>query len=50
MLPVVVGRNVARDHHHGNAVQRSVGDPGGGVGQARAKCVSRTDALRVARA
>ena len=31
MLSVVVRRDVARNHHHGNAIQSGVGHAGGGV-------------------
>ena len=37
VLPEIVGRHVAGDHHHGNGVQRSVGHARGGVGQAGAQ-------------
>ncbi len=34
MLAVVMGRNVAGDHHHRHAVERRVGDACDGIGQA----------------
>lgn len=37
VLAVVVGRHVAGDDDHRDRVERGVGDPGGGVGQARAQ-------------
>ena len=39
----VVRRHVTRDHHHRDAVERGVGHPGGGVGQAGAE-VAQHDA------
>ena len=42
-----MGRDVARDHHHGNGIQRRGGHPGGGIGQAGPQWLSSTDALRL---
>ena len=37
MFAVIVGRDVAGDDHHGNTIQRRIGDPGCAVGQAGAQ-------------